>query len=62
MGAGEEINTDGDYFSCIVKAFEILGNPVKRRSYDSIDPKFDNMVPAKTASEGNQFFRVSLNF
>ena len=34
--AGEEIKLDDDYFSCITKAFEILGNPVKRRAFDSV--------------------------
>ena len=32
----QEIKEDDDYFTCITKAFEILGNPVKRRSYDSV--------------------------
>merc|ERR1739838_421095 len=43
--AGEEIKEDDDYFSCITKAFEILGNPVKRRAFDSCDPTFDDDVP-----------------
>jgi DnaJ family protein C protein 2 len=29
--AGEEIREGDDYFTNITKAFEILGNPVKRR-------------------------------
>merc|ERR1712179_611786 len=43
--AGEEIKEDDDYFSCITKAFEILGNPVTRRAFDSVDPTFDDDVP-----------------
>jgi len=43
--AGEDIKVDDDYFTCITKAFEILGNPVKRRSFDSVDPLFDDDIP-----------------
>jgi len=43
--AGEDIKIDDDYFTCITKAFEILGNPVKRRSFDSVDPLFDDDIP-----------------
>jgi len=43
--AGEDIKEDDDYFSCITKAFEILGNPAKRRAFDSCDPTFDDDVP-----------------
>lgn len=42
---GEEIRPDDDYFTCITKAYEILGTPIKRRSYDSIDPEFDDSLP-----------------
>ncbi|CAD5111356.1 DgyrCDS672 [Dimorphilus gyrociliatus] len=39
-------------FSCITKAYEILGNPIKRRSYDSVDPAFDDSVPnSKTVTK-----------
>ncbi|XP_065317353.1 dnaJ homolog subfamily C member 2-like isoform X3 [Gordionus sp. m RMFG-2023] len=34
-----------DYFPCIIKAFEILSDPIKRRSYDSVDPLFNNDIP-----------------
>jgi len=58
MAAGQFIaNPDGDYFACIVKAFEILGSP-KRRSYDSIDPKFDDYIPQKNIKESAQFFKT----
>lgn len=42
---GEEIRTDDDYFTCITMAYETLGNTIKRRSYDSVDPEFDNAIP-----------------
>lgn len=40
-----QIKEDDDYFTCITKAFEILGNPVKRRAFDSVDPLYDDEVP-----------------
>ncbi|XP_044264023.1 dnaJ homolog subfamily C member 2 [Tribolium madens] len=43
---GEEVKADDDYFTCITMAYETLGNPIKRRSYDSVDPEFDNNVPS----------------
>merc|ERR1712048_325201 len=43
--AGEETKDDDDYFSCITKAFEILGNPVKRKAFDSVDPTFVDDIP-----------------
>uniref|UniRef100_A0A8C4QF94 DnaJ (Hsp40) homolog, subfamily C, member 2 n=1 Tax=Eptatretus burgeri TaxID=7764 RepID=A0A8C4QF94_EPTBU len=48
-GAGED-----DYFSCITKAIEILGDPAKRRAFDSVDPMFDNSIPSK--AEGREEF------
>lgn len=42
---GEEIRADDDYFTCITKAWEMLGNAIKRRSYDSVDPYFDDNIP-----------------
>merc|ERR1712062_238667 len=42
---GEDIREDDDYFTCITKAFEILGVPSKRRAYDSVDPDFDDIIP-----------------
>lgn len=44
---GEEVRSDDDYFTCITKAYEILGTPVKRRSYDSVDPEFDDALPTQ---------------
>ncbi|XP_031617916.1 dnaJ homolog subfamily C member 2 [Contarinia nasturtii] len=51
---GENVHTDSDYFTCITKAYETLGNPTKRRSYDSVDPIFDDSLP--TQSEINKNF------
>nr|XP_029500827.1 dnaJ homolog subfamily C member 2 [Oncorhynchus nerka] len=54
--AGELIvEGDGDYFTCITKAIEILSDPVKRRAFDSVDPTFDNAVPSKGEGKDNFF-------
>uniref|UniRef100_A0A1B0FA59 Uncharacterized protein n=1 Tax=Glossina morsitans morsitans TaxID=37546 RepID=A0A1B0FA59_GLOMM len=50
---GEEIDTDNDYFTCITKAYEILGTSKTRRSYDSVDPKFDDSLPTQHDIENN---------
>lgn len=49
---------ESDYFSCITQAYEILGNPVKRRSFDSVDPEFDDSIPSNTAENKKNFFAV----
>lgn len=54
---GEEIRPDDDYFTCITKAYEILGVPNKRRSYDSVDPFFDDSVPSNSESK-KDFFEI----
>lgn len=55
--AGEQVrDLDRDYFSCITRAYEILGNPVRRRSYDSVDPEFDDDIPSNCAESRNNFF------
>jgi len=56
--AGEEIKLDDDYFPCITKAFEILGNPVKRRSFDSVDPEFDDDIPDILKNKERDFFKI----
>lgn len=50
---GEEIRADDDYFTCITKAWETLGNPVKRRSYDSVDPYFNDSLPDEKEAKEN---------
>uniref|UniRef100_A0A0A1XRW7 DnaJ homolog subfamily C member 2 n=1 Tax=Zeugodacus cucurbitae TaxID=28588 RepID=A0A0A1XRW7_ZEUCU len=50
---GEEVNTDDDYFTCITKAYEILGTPKTRRAYDSVDPEFDDSFPTQTEIDKN---------
>lgn len=54
---GEEVRSDDDYFTCITKAYEILGTPVKRRSYDSVDPTVDDNVPTQ-AEIKKDFFKA----
>lgn len=56
--AGEEVRDDDDYFTCITKAYEILGDPIKRRSWDSVDPEFDDEVPAVSAHNKANFFQI----
>ncbi|EEB12438.1 conserved hypothetical protein [Pediculus humanus corporis] len=56
--AGEEVKPSDDYFTCISKAWEILGNKDKRRSYDSVDPLFDNSIPSNNEHSRNNFFEV----
>ncbi|KAK7102753.1 dnaJ homolog subfamily C member 2-like [Littorina saxatilis] len=48
---------EDDYFTCITRAYEILGNPVKRRSFDSVDPEFDEAIPSIT-QENKDFYTV----
>ncbi|GBM75143.1 DnaJ subfamily C member 2 [Araneus ventricosus] len=58
-GAGENVkDLDHDYFSCITKAYEILGNPTKRQSYDSVDPDFEDNVPSVNNYSKEHFFEV----
>ncbi|XP_021939402.1 dnaJ homolog subfamily C member 2 isoform X2 [Zootermopsis nevadensis] len=55
---GEEIRPDDDYFTCITKAWEILGNPRNRRSYDSVDKEFDDSIPTGNEHTRNNFYEV----
>ncbi|CAH0401104.1 unnamed protein product [Chilo suppressalis] len=55
---GEEIRSDDDYFTCITKAYEILGTPIKRRSYDSVDPLVDDSLPTATEIKKEGFFKA----
>ncbi|XP_055685698.1 dnaJ homolog subfamily C member 2 [Lutzomyia longipalpis] len=54
---GEDVRQDDDYFTCITRAYEILGTPQKRRSYDSVDPEFDDSLPMPSEIE-KDFFGV----
>ncbi|KAK2185793.1 hypothetical protein NP493_222g02007 [Ridgeia piscesae] len=47
-----------DYFTCITRAWETLGIPAKRKSYDSIDPQFDDSVPAISSESKEKFYEV----
>lgn len=39
-------------------AWETLGIPAKKKSYDSIDPQFDDSVPAVSSESKEKFFVV----
>ncbi|XP_020280935.1 dnaJ homolog subfamily C member 2 isoform X2 [Pseudomyrmex gracilis] len=54
---GEEIRPDDDYFTCITRAWETLGNQAKRRSYDSVDPYFNDSLPDEKDCRSN-FYEV----
>ncbi|KAJ9590343.1 hypothetical protein L9F63_027818, partial [Diploptera punctata] len=54
----EEVHPDDDYFTCITRAYDILGNPRNRRSYDSVDPQFDNSLPVINEHSRNNFYEV----
>jgi DnaJ family protein C protein 2 len=55
---GEEIRPDDDYFTCITKAWEILGNPRNRRSFDSVDKEFDDLIPTVSEHTRSHFYEV----
>lgn len=44
-GKSGEDDPDSDYYACITRAMDILSDPIKRRSYDSVDPTFDDTIP-----------------
>ncbi len=37
-------------------ANDILADPKRRRSYDSVDPTFDDVIPSQSASSRENFF------
>lgn len=39
------VDLESDYYSCITRAMDILADPTKRRSFDSVDPTFDDSIP-----------------
>ncbi|EDV29708.1 uncharacterized protein TRIADDRAFT_12520, partial [Trichoplax adhaerens] len=44
-------------FTCITKAYEILGHSQKRKAYDSIDPTFDDSIPPPCVNSKENFFK-----
>ncbi|KRX35011.1 DnaJ -like protein subfamily C member 2 [Trichinella murrelli] len=44
------------YFPCILRAYDVLSNPMLRRSYDSCDPSFDDSVPSVKEYSNDEFF------
>jgi len=42
---------ESDYYSCITRAMDILSDPIKRRSFDSVDPTFDDNIPNQMKSQ-----------
>ncbi|XP_023936552.1 dnaJ homolog subfamily C member 2 [Bicyclus anynana] len=55
---GEEVRSDDDYFTCITKAYEILGSPKSRRSYDSVDREVDDSIPSTSDIKKDGFFKT----
>ncbi|XP_054286785.1 dnaJ homolog subfamily C member 2-like [Macrosteles quadrilineatus] len=51
-----KIDINNDYFTCITKAWEILGSKDKRRAFDSVDPEFDNTIPYDNEHVRKHFF------
>lgn len=49
---------NNEYFNCITRAFEQLSDPIKKMSYDSCDPEFDEFVPGVTEKNKAKFFEV----
>ena len=55
---GEKVDQDNDYFVCISKAYDVLGVPSKRRSYDSVYPEVDDGVPTANEYTKKNFYQV----
>lgn len=53
---GGVVDSESDYFACIVKANEILSDQTKRRSYDSVDKYFDDNVPDVSKKAKENFY------
>ncbi|KXS09172.1 hypothetical protein M427DRAFT_141313 [Gonapodya prolifera JEL478] len=48
--------SDDSFFKCIQKAWEVVGDPVKRRQWDSVDPMFEDSIPP--AKPKGNFYKV----
>uniref|UniRef100_A0A0R3RZF6 DnaJ homolog subfamily C member 2 n=1 Tax=Elaeophora elaphi TaxID=1147741 RepID=A0A0R3RZF6_9BILA len=56
---GIEAGGGEDYFTCITKAYEQLGlSEQKRRSYDSVDPLFDDSIPDERMINVDNFYDI----
>ena len=42
----------------VMLAYDILYDPKKRRAYDSVDPKFDDIVPTQSSANKENFYEV----
>lgn len=51
-------DAERDYFTCITRAFEMLSDRTKRRSYDSADPEFDDSIPSRSEVTPSNFFEI----
>lgn len=46
-------------FGCIQKSYELMGDTIeKRRSYDSVDPDFDDYIPSEKSVNSDNIFNV----
>lgn len=59
----DKVDLENDYYSCITRAMDILGDPIKRRSFDSVDPTFDDSIPnpiksTKLEQDQSLFYRT----
>ena len=55
---GKGSKDNNEYFTCITRAFETLSDPVKRCSFDSVDPLFDDHVPSASEKNKANFYKV----
>uniref|UniRef100_A0A1B6MKN1 Uncharacterized protein n=1 Tax=Graphocephala atropunctata TaxID=36148 RepID=A0A1B6MKN1_9HEMI len=53
-----KIDINNDYFTCITKAWEILGTKERRRAFDSVDPEFENTIPYDNENVRKNFYGV----